>query len=102
MTGLVDASGGAGGLIDERLIYNVETMGGDGAPGFIRLESPNNPPVSILGTMIPAATTNTIGPLTDVDMVVGSQSKFYSTNQFFSNKAPFIDKNAWCGKIIRN
>lgn len=83
MSGLIDSSGGAGGHVDERSIFHVETKGGDGAPGFIRLESPNNPLPSALGATIPAATTENIGPLTDTDVIVGSQSKFYTTGQLF-------------------
>lgn len=81
--GLLDIGGGAGGVVNENLIFRVETRGGDGAPGFLYLESPSNLQPSALGNTIPVATTQNIGPLTDRDSTVGSQSVFYSTNRVF-------------------
>ena len=81
MNGLVDARGGFGGHPDDRVIFNVEVRGGDGAAGFVRLEAPNSLPASALGVTIPVARSENVGPLTDTDAVVGSQSLWYSSGQ---------------------
>ncbi len=54
-----------------------ESRGGDGAPGFIRLETPdgNTDP----GNTIPPAGPRNVSVLTDLDTVVGAQSLWYST-----------------------
>lgn len=83
LNGIVDASGGKGGFTDDNSIINVETRGGDGAPGFVRLEIPTTATPAALGTTIPPATTNSIGLLTETDQVVGSQSLFYVTGEVF-------------------
>ena len=82
-SGLVDTSGGAGGVVNENVIFRVETRGGDGAPGFVRVESSGSLQPSDLGTTVPVASSQNIGPLTDRDNLVGSQSKFYSSGRVF-------------------
>ena len=83
LAGRLDTGGGVGGVVNENLIFLVETRGGDGAPGFLRLESPRNLAPSALGLSVPAPTIENIGQLIDRDNVVGSQSVFYSTQRVF-------------------
>ena len=80
LQGRLDTSGGTGSFSVERLIYFVETRGGDGAPGVVRLEVPQaNPSAALLGATVPAATPNNVGTLADADTVVGCQSLWYAS-----------------------
>jgi len=83
--GTIDARGGMGGFtLDTSGVFQLETRGGDGAPGIIRLEVDQaNPPVSLLGSTLPAATTQNVSQLLDRDDVVGSESLWYATRQIF-------------------
>lgn len=93
IAGTVDVRGGTGGLFDRfggtaGGAYAsggaaVQIKGGDGAPGFVRLELPTAPAVSALASMLPAATANNVGQLVERDETVGCRSKFYSTEQIF-------------------
>ncbi len=88
--GLVDVQGGAGGLFDRQGGSGigpgagiVRIRGGDGAPGFVRYELPTAPSVNDLQTMVPAATTDNVGQLTEVDDLISMRSLYYSTGLIF-------------------
>ncbi|MFY9341556.1 MAG: hypothetical protein WAT39_03645, partial [Planctomycetota bacterium] len=61
----------------------VQIAGGDGSPGFVRLETPTLPALSQLASMQPAANANNLGVLTERDDLVVCRSKFYSTGLIF-------------------
>lgn len=85
LLGTLDVSGGKGGKTDGGFI-SMETQAGDGSPGYVRLEVPQaNPPVGLIGTTKPPATSRNVAQLraTEVDPVVGSRSKWYSTKEIF-------------------
>jgi hypothetical protein len=86
MNGLIDFRGGTGGSLILG-VYNLETRGGDGGEGFLRLEVPGTqpPPPSILGQTQPPASTQNVANLRDVDhdTVVTMRSKWYPTRQVF-------------------
>jgi hypothetical protein len=88
--GLVDVQGGAGGMFDRQGGSGigpgagiVRIRGGDGAPGFVRYELPTAPSVNDLQTMVPAATTDNVGQLTEVDDLISMRSLYYSTGLIF-------------------
>jgi hypothetical protein len=92
--GLIDVRGGAGGVFDRTSPGittppqggNVRTVGGDGAPGFARLEVPANPSPALLpGAQppIPANDTTHVALLAENDLRAGFQSLFYNTGQPF-------------------
>jgi len=90
LTGLIDVRGGTRGRLDRSTSVtpaqgggSAEVNGGDGRPGFIRLEVPTNPTTLLLPNAQPAATADNVALLTDEDPRVGFQSEFYSTNQPF-------------------
>ena len=74
--GILDASGGDGGRLRAGGFILGVSDGGAGAPGFIRLETPNGNPNP--GATIPPSVAQNSGVLTDRDLVVGSQSLWYS------------------------
>ncbi|MEZ5966361.1 MAG: FG-GAP repeat protein [Planctomycetota bacterium] len=73
----VDVGGGAGLWVRPGVVQplNVETRGGDGAPGFYRIESPNT---TITRANPPVAPDN-LGTLLDRDLQSGQQSTWYAT-----------------------
>lgn len=88
--GLVDVQGGSGGFFNRQggsgigpSAGIVKIQGGDGAPGFVRYELPTAPAVTELQTMVPAATTDNVGQLTEVDDLVSMRSLYYSTGLIF-------------------
>lgn len=83
-SGEIDVSGGLGGFTDDFSFIDVETRGGDGVPGFIRLEALAASSPVLLGMTTPPATLQNVGILTDSDKVVGSQSLWYSSNSLFA------------------
>ncbi|MEM7202003.1 MAG: Ig-like domain-containing protein [Planctomycetota bacterium] len=86
LQGEIDVSGGLGGRWVQIAIQGIDVLGGNGGPGFIRVELPQpGTPVSALGTTVPPATANNIGEIdaNDIDLVVGSQSSYYNTGELF-------------------
>jgi hypothetical protein len=92
ITGQIDVRGGLGGVFSR---FNgtlpggappgasVQINGGNGANGFVRLEEPTLPPLSHLATMLPPATTDNIGALSERDDLVLCTSKYYATGLIF-------------------
>ncbi|MFK7741665.1 MAG: hypothetical protein AB8H80_15210 [Planctomycetota bacterium] len=79
LTGLgsIDARGGAAGYVGLFLaseLRGVDARGGDGADGFVRLESDGLSAFN--GVQVPAAGSGTVGQLTDRDDRTGSRSLF--------------------------
>ncbi len=76
--GQLTVRGGLGGVTNDRLVFNVETRGGNGAPGFARLEVDQpQPPLALIGAVVPPATAGAVDTLTDRDATSGFQSKWY-------------------------
>ena len=80
--GLLDVQGGRGSSLFAAGFIQGVSLGGDGAPGFIRMETPGG--TILTGNTIPALSAANSGVLTDTDTVVGSQSLWYPTRQFFA------------------
>ncbi len=83
--GTLSVAGGLGGIVDDRqTIYKAACNGGDGAGGLARLElvtsSPNG---SMIGTVVPPASDQNVGVLSDSDKLSGAQSRWYASRQFF-------------------
>src|SRR5690606_11707119 len=85
-SGVIDISGGKGLWVEPGIVpqLNVETRGGDGAPGFVRAEVPGNPSPSLLQNVRPAADPSMVGPLTDTDDRSGFVTRWYATGQIFA------------------
>lgn len=92
ISGLIDVRGGLGGIFNRTAGANngapplgaaVQISGGNGANGFVRLEAPTLPALSVLASMQPAATNDNVGVLTERDDLVVCSSKFYTTGQLF-------------------
>lgn len=87
--GSISVVGGLGGVFNRSAGStppagaSVQIAGGNGANGFVRLETPTLPPLSLLASMQPAATAENVGVLTERDDLVVCGSKFYSTGQIF-------------------
>ncbi len=76
--GQLSVRGGRGGFTNDRITFNLETRGGDGAPGFARLEVDQaQPPLALIGAVEPPAPANAVDTLTDRDVTSGFQSKWY-------------------------
>jgi hypothetical protein len=85
--GMIDTSGGKGGLLDNGGTVSqlgARAVGGDGSPGYYRIETPAGPSVIDLGTGIPTASSKNAGKLTDREFKGVSQSRFYSTRMTFA------------------
>lgn len=87
INGTIDVRGGNGGSFNRSGATaaapngaTVVIAGGAGSPGFVRCEVPGTPSVSLLANMLPAATTDNVGTLTESDDLVVFQSNWYSTN----------------------
>ncbi len=83
--GTLSVRGGLGGIVDDKApIYNVASHGGNGSAGLARLElvtsSPNK---DMIGTVVPPATDQNVGILSDSDKLAGAQSRWYASRQFF-------------------
>jgi len=90
INGTIDVRGGNGGSFNRSGATaaapngaTVAIAGGAGSPGFVRCELPGTPSVSLLANMLPAATTDNVGTLTETDDLVVFQSNWYSTGQPF-------------------
>ncbi len=84
LNGLLDARGGTGGSH----FYsgaNMETVGGKGADGLLRLEVTGTPDKSLIGTTMPPAVPKMVAALaaTERDRMTGQRSRWYSTNVVF-------------------
>jgi hypothetical protein len=76
--GTIDVSGGQGGIFTTSVSgIRGESRGGNGAPGFVRLES--NSTAANLGVVAGLAlSTNNLGSLVDTDAVTIARSKWYA------------------------
>jgi hypothetical protein len=90
ISGLIDVRGGNGGTFNRSSNpatppngATVQIAGGNGSPGFVRLEAPIQPPLSQLASMQPAATAQNVGTLGERDALVECTSRFYSTQLIF-------------------
>ncbi len=92
LTGQIDVRGGLGGVFNRVAGTNngaapagmqAQILGGDGAPGFVRLESAAGANVTQLTGMLPAPTAQNVGVLTERDDLVVCTSKYYSTGLIF-------------------
>jgi hypothetical protein len=85
--GRLDLSGGSGGWSGNRQLNNqdCETLGGDGAPGFVRLETAGPPSVADLGFVAgPGALgAENIGALLESDLQTAQVSTWYGTGSEF-------------------
>jgi hypothetical protein len=82
--GTLDVQGGGGSRIDISGFYFLKQFGGDGSPGFVRLERAGTAPgVGDVGTTLPPATADNVGLLRDHDDRSGFQSLFKSTGEVF-------------------
>lgn len=83
--GSIDLGGGSGGRIYHRQFNAqfVDAVGGDGAPGYVRLETAGGATVPDLGTVVgPTLGMQNVGVLRDVDVLAGQVSKFYSPGAY--------------------
>ena len=88
--GLINVEGGQGGFFNRQggsgigpIGGIVKIQGGDGSPGFVRLEAPTAPAVTALATVVPAVTTNSVAALSESDDLVSMRSLYYSTGLIF-------------------
>ncbi len=84
--GSIQVEGGAGAIFERQggsgfgpIGGIVKIRGGDGSPGFVRLEAPTAPPLSQLATVVPAMGPESVAALTEIDDLVSMRSKFYVT-----------------------
>ncbi|MBL8729160.1 MAG: hypothetical protein JNM25_12055 [Planctomycetes bacterium] len=92
VAGVVDVRGGTGGTYNRfangspNVVPNSATVviqGGNGAPGFVRLEVPGTPTTALLASMLPPPVAQNVAPLVERDDIVSCRSKFYSTGLLF-------------------
>ncbi|MBL9079855.1 MAG: Ig-like domain-containing protein [Planctomycetes bacterium] len=92
LSGAVDVRGGTGGLFNRNAngspagvpnSATVQIAGGDGAPGFVRLEAPGTPTTALLTGMLPPATAQNVAPLEERDDTVSFRSLWYDTDLLF-------------------
>jgi len=87
-SGLIDVSGGTGGTVLGGFIA-MQSTGGDGAPGYFRIEAPEDPPTAESQAALWAGNTNpppalrNLAKLTERDATTGVQSLYFETNQIF-------------------
>jgi len=88
LLGGIDVRGGDGGTFDRQSNggsppngSRVVIEGGDGAPGFVRVEAPTPPSLAGLTGLLPAASDDNVGPLLERDDVVGVRSRLFYTGQ---------------------
>ncbi len=90
--GLVDVGAGRGGTQTGLAGFvNMSSKGGDGAPGYLRLEMPGTPDPTKLGSTRPPfdplnpqnTPSITVAALTERDAIVGAQSLWMATRQVF-------------------
>ena len=90
--GTVDVRGGAGGIFNRfangspnqvPFSAQVEIAGGNGADGFVRLETPGTPTTALLSNMQPAPVAQNVAPLVERDDLVSTRSLWYSTGLLF-------------------
>ena len=90
IVGSINVEGGAGAIFNRQggsgfgpIGGIIKIRGGDGSPGFVRLEAPVAPPLSELATVTPAMGPESVAALTEVDDLVSMRSLYYSTNLIF-------------------
>jgi len=89
LLGVVTVQGGGRGLLDLSAPAAgenggvLQTAGGDGSPGFIRLERPGATTADLPNALPPIGAQN-IGELTEVDTRVAFQSRFYPVGHPFA------------------
>lgn len=88
ISGALDVRGGNGGIFQRVAgsgvtAINVRIEGGNGANGFVRLETPTPPSPSLLANMQPAAVPDNLGVLSETDNLVAIRSKYRSTGLIF-------------------
>jgi hypothetical protein len=87
-SGVIDVSGGMGGTVNGGFIL-MQSKGGDGAPGYYRIEAPQTPPPNDpeaeqwAGLALPAPRARNLAQLKESDATTGVQSLFYVTNTIF-------------------
>jgi hypothetical protein len=80
LLGALNAGGGAGGFFFDPSLSpprGYRSEGGNGGPGYARLESIPRPAAAALGSMTPPATADNTGLLLDADLVTGARSLWY-------------------------
>jgi hypothetical protein len=85
LSGLLTVGGGMGGTVSSNFV-SMCSKGGDGSPGYLRIEAPGTlpgDPTDWTGQTVPPATPNNIGVLQEQDLVTGVRSNWYRTRQFF-------------------
>jgi hypothetical protein len=93
LTGVIDVSGGKGGVFHDRTARptpdpppdGVKTIGGDGGGGYVRIEAARQTARDV-GTVIPPIDQHNLGVLDeqrDPDLVTGAQSLWYRTDRLF-------------------
>lgn len=78
--GVIEVAGGTGGRLRHPQFNGeyAEAVGGDGAPGYVRLELPGGAALSQLGTVVgPSIAGENVGVLTDRDVKTGQVSEWY-------------------------
>ncbi|MCB9877375.1 MAG: hypothetical protein H6835_07215 [Planctomycetes bacterium] len=90
LEGEINVSGGLGGVFTKTGGGGtapgggvVDIRGGNGGNGMVRFELPTQPQLSALSSMSPAATTQNVGALTELDDIVALRSTWYSTGLIF-------------------
>jgi hypothetical protein len=80
LLGALNAGGGSGGFFFDPTINvpnGYRTEGGNGGPGYARLESIPRPAAAALGNVSPPATADNTGLLAESDLVTGARSLWY-------------------------
>lgn len=76
--GAIDVRGGGGSKVRFAGFFVLDTEGGDGADGYLRLEVPDpNPSLALLGTTFPSATQGNVDTLRERDPVTTQLSRRY-------------------------
>jgi hypothetical protein len=84
MQGRLSAVGGRGGSL-QLVAYTLDTRGGDGGAGLLRLELPGGGDVSKIGLTFPPATQQNVAALSETDSVTGVRSKWHAVP---NNRSP--------------
>lgn len=83
--GTIDVSGGTGALVRLIGFFVMDQNGGDGSPGFARLERAGTAPtVGEIGTTVPAAGPQNVGLLTETDTNAGFMSLWRGVGEVFA------------------
>jgi hypothetical protein len=84
LRGSIDVRGGTGSAWDLTALLPATCGGGEGAPGSLRFELPAKPDLQALGVTLPPAQGKSVDVLRDTDLLVGAQSRWYTTRQPFA------------------